>query len=170
MTRWLRFVLTFLRALFRPKAQLQEEQTLQFWTWVTEADLSYINNSSLLVYFELGRIDFLCRSGLVYWCVKSKIFPVIASGHLNFLRPLKRFQKLELRSRIVFWDENWIWMEQNLSTKIRGESKPVSKFLLKVAFRKDKSRYSVFKVLEGSGLKLSPMIKPECITKLENIE
>ncbi|MDX2344473.1 MAG: acyl-CoA thioesterase, partial [Acidimicrobiia bacterium] len=71
------------------------------------------NNGRYLTHMDLGRVDLIVRMGVVSTLRKRRWAPVIASTWVRFHRSLRLFQRYELRSRVVSWDERWIYLEQN---------------------------------------------------------
>lgn len=170
MTRWLRFVITGVFAFFRSKAVPPEEIRYTFWTWFQDADVHIVNNASLLSYTELGRLDFLIRSRLFFHLLREGIYFPSAATHMTFVRPLKRFQKLELRTKLIYWDPKWIWVEQNLYYRKNGESVLANRSIMRGTFRKGRLAIPFDEILKGIGIPLAKMEKPDVIAKLERVE
>jgi acyl-CoA thioesterase FadM len=170
MTRWIRFLLTMARAFFSPKIDPMKESRLKFRAWFTDADLSVVNNASILSYTEVGRIDFLVRSGLMSLCLKEKIYTAVATTHLNFRRPLRRFSLLELCSRIIYWDSKWIWIEQKIYFQAKGERKLAASVVVKVTFKKGKNFIPFDELLRQVGINIESLTKPVLVQKLEETD
>jgi acyl-CoA thioesterase FadM len=62
--------------------------------------------------------------------MRRKWYPVLAATQLRFRRPLNLFQRFEIRTRIVGWDDKWVFIEQ----KILRKGKLVTHAFLKGAF------------------------------------
>ena len=170
MSRWIRFILISLRAFFRSKEDPRTELRLNFWTWITDADVGLVNNASILFYTELGRLDFLVRSRLLFKLAKKGIYFPAASAHLTFVRPLKRFQKLELRTRLFYWDPKWIWVQQEVYFKKKGEDILACRAIIKTTLRKGRESIPFNEVLKEIDLSIAPMEKPALVEALEQAE
>lgn len=61
---------------------------------------------------DLGRVDLMSRAGLLPTIIKKRWVPVIGTVQIVFRKSLHAFQKYELRTRVLGWDEKWVYMEQ----------------------------------------------------------
>ena len=170
MTRWLRFFISCFLCLFRGKADPREETRIRFWTWITDADVSLINNACIVGYTEFGRWDYLYRSRLLFLLIKTGIYAPLATNHFTYLRPLRRFQRLELRTKLAYWDAKWVWISQDLYFKRRGVDTLAVQSICKATFRKGKETIPFDQVLKRVGFSLDPMPKPKHIEDLERAE
>ncbi len=56
-------------------------------------------------------MDFVLRIRLAAYVIKNKYIPVLSSASMRYRLPLLPFQKYALKTRIVCWDEKWVFME-----------------------------------------------------------
>jgi len=63
MTRWLRILIILIGAYFRKKIKPDEEISLDFRVWITDVDLSIMNNAALLSITEIFPI------GSIYYVI-----------------------------------------------------------------------------------------------------
>jgi acyl-CoA thioesterase FadM len=90
-----------------------ETSVLHFHVLPNDLDLNqHMNNGRYLSIMDLGRIDLMTRIGLFTLARKNKWLPVVGTVHMRYRRPLKLFQPFELQTRIVYWDEKWVFIEQ----------------------------------------------------------
>ena len=108
-TRWFRLFLTFFMSFIRQKIFITDTSTLSFRVWPFDADLKYMNNSSFWTIAEIGVMDLYFRSGALKICKKNQWLPLMTSQKMVFRRPLKRFMKFQLETRIIYWDERTIY-------------------------------------------------------------
>ncbi|HEY4393768.1 MAG TPA: thioesterase family protein [Polyangia bacterium] len=97
---------------------------------VMPADLDinlHMNNGRYLSIMDLGRLDFIVRTGLFNEMLRQRWMPLVGSETIRFRRSLAPLKKYELRSRLVAWDDKWFFFEQRFTA--RGE-------LIAVAFVK----------------------------------
>jgi len=170
MTRWLRFLTVSVLAFFRPKFDPREEIRLKFWTWPFDADVKIVNNAAILSYTELGRLDYLIRTGLFSYVLKKGIYLPAAAVHVAFVRPLKRFQKLELRSRLIYSDDKWTWVEQTIYFKRNGEDVLGARSIMRGTCRKGRTVIPFADLLKDLGMELPPMEKPQIVADLERVQ
>ncbi len=61
---------------------------------------------------DLGRFDMLIRNGLMKVTQDNGWYPVIAGETIRFRRSLKLWERFELRTRSIGWDEKSFFVEQ----------------------------------------------------------
>jgi acyl-CoA thioesterase FadM len=112
--RWLRLIYALLSARFRCKLSINGESRIPFAVWLTDIDASVMNHAAMMTVMEMGRIDFMVRSGFFKLArIKKWYFPS-RSISVQFIRPLKLFQKATLTTRIFHVDDHWIYIEQKI--------------------------------------------------------
>jgi acyl-CoA thioesterase FadM len=111
--RLLKIILLWI--VFPVRRGILDETVVRFRVWPNDLDLNFhMNNGRYLTLLDLGRLDLLMHNGSIRHLFKRKWYPVLASCHVRFRRPLNLFQKFEIRTRIVTWDEKWIYLEQRM--------------------------------------------------------
>jgi acyl-CoA thioesterase FadM len=116
MTRFLRIIISILRALFRANLAPLDESVVHLRVWPHEADWSNVHQAIYPLYMELGRWDVAIRSGLGRWMLTQRCAGILGGQMIRYHRPLKRFQAFELRTRVLGWDEKWFYMEHRLDS------------------------------------------------------
>jgi len=121
MNLWFRLLRVALVSLLRRRLGLMEVSTLDFRVWPTDLDFNlHMTNARYLALMDLGRMDLILRTGLWKPVVRQKWAPVIGGTVVRFRRPLRAFQPVRLSSRMVSWDERWIYIEHRLESKGRA--------------------------------------------------
>jgi acyl-CoA thioesterase FadM len=116
----LRLLYVALAALRRPRLGLLDESVVRLRVLPTDLDVNgHMNNGRYLTIADLGRADLFLRIGLVDAMRRYRWGGVVASATVRFRRALNPFQRYELRSRLLCWDERWLFMEQRFTR--RGE-------------------------------------------------
>src|SRR5690349_9399530 len=108
MTAWIRFVLTVLWSTMKPRLRLDQESTLDLRVWPTDADLTFMNHARYLTAMEQGRIDLMLRTGFLRFLLKQHWSALLGSMIVQFRKPLRRFQRFRLRTRLVHWGDTLI--------------------------------------------------------------
>jgi acyl-CoA thioesterase FadM len=105
---------------------------LNFWCWPNDLDLNiHMNNGRYLTIMDLGRIHLMIRAGIVPRMIKMGWKPVIAAATVRFRRALSPFERFTLDTRVIGWDDRWIYIEQ----RFIGRDKRVKAIgLVKAAF------------------------------------
>ena len=140
--RWFRLLLALFTARFRSKLSITEESVIAFRVWITDIDASVMNHAAMMTVMETGRIDFMVRSGFFKLARKKKWFFPSRSISVQFIRPLKIFQKANLITRIFYIDEKWIYIEQ----KINRNEKDIAICVVKSTIKKGKETISPYEI------------------------
>jgi acyl-CoA thioesterase FadM len=130
MNLYFRFFWVMLCNLFRKKfvPPLTEIRT-DFRVLLNDLDLNqHMNNGRYLTIMDLGRFDYLGKTGLLKTCIKNRWFPILGATQMVFLRPLKLFQKYTIYTSVECWDDKWFIIKQRFVSnekvvaigKIRG--------------------------------------------------
>ena len=81
--------------------------------WPSDLDFNlHLNNGRYLTLMDIGRFDLCWQSGLLQLAIKKRWLPVVGSAHIVFRKSLQAFQKFEIRTRMLWWDEKWFFLEQ----------------------------------------------------------
>jgi acyl-CoA thioesterase FadM len=115
MNLWLRLFRVLLTSFFRPRLGFLEEGALRFRVSPLDLDVNlHMTNSRYLALMDLGRLDMIARSGLWRPMLRGRWSPVIAASQLRFRRPLAPFRPILLRTRLLTWDEKWLYIEHRI--------------------------------------------------------
>ena len=115
-----RLLYVFFSSFRRPRLAPRDESVVRLTVLPTDLDLNFhMNNGRFLTVMDLGRADLLLRLGVVRAMRKMRWRGVVASVTVRFQRPLDPFQRYELRTRLLCWDERWFFMEHRFTR--RGE-------------------------------------------------
>jgi len=107
----------------------------------------HMTNSRYASFMDLSRVDFMIRNGAWARLRAAGLGPVVASLTIRFRRPIKVFQRFDVTTRMVSWDERWIYLEQ----KILLGAEVASIALMKVTFVGKAGRLPVEKLLTIMG-------------------
>ncbi len=125
----------------------------------------HMNNSRYLALMDQGRIDLVMRTGIARVSDKNKWNPIVASVNIQYKRSLLLFQTFELHSRILGWDEKWIFIEQ----RFEKEDKIIAYALVKALFRSSKQNIPPRELLSAIGeSKASPPLSPAILDWLKS--
>ncbi len=123
MNLWLRMLWVLMLSLFRPRIRPLEDSTLDLRVWPPDLDLmGHVNNGRYLTFMDLGRLDLIARSGLWRIALRRRWTPVIVSAQVRFRRALKLWDRFTLHTRVLGWDERWVYIEHRLESRARTAS------------------------------------------------
>lgn len=76
-----------------------------------------LNNGRTLTLYDMGRIPLAKRAGLVTVLQKNRWGLTIAGVSVRYRQRIRMFEKIEMRSRAVGWDDKFIYLEQSMWKK-----------------------------------------------------
>lgn len=119
MNLWFRLIWMVLTARLRGKVQLFDTSVLRMRVMPNDLDLNgHVNNGRYFTLADLGRLDFVIRTGAARVAIANRAFPLIGDAVAKFRKDLKLFQRYDLQSRLLGWDDKWFFMEQRF---VRGD-------------------------------------------------
>lgn len=94
-----------------------DESRLTFRVLPNDCDVNlHMNNGRYLSFMDLGRVHLIAQVGLLRTVFARRWQPVLAAAEINFIRSLTPLQKFDLVSRVVAWDDKYVYMEQLFET------------------------------------------------------
>ena len=166
MARWLRTLITFIKVQFLKDINPDEETSLNFRVWITDVDLSIMNNAAMLAITEMGRIDLMIRTGFLKHARENRLYVPLASISALFKRPLKRFQKFQLKTQLIYWNEKWIY----ISHHVLREEKTIAVALAKCTVKKGTEVIPFESIIHELNWQMKSKNRPEMIDRFERGE
>ena len=132
MYPFIRYTSTIARAALQVKKgntlTFKDTSEISFRCRLTDIDnFLEMNNGRVLTLFDMGRTDFAVRSGLGTQLLKQRWGLVVAGSTIQYRKRIRAFDKVTMKTRIVGFDERWIYIEQSMWVK----GKPCSSALLR---------------------------------------
>lgn len=124
--------------------------------WPTDMNLGgHMDNVRYLKLMDSARTSFFMQTGIARAAGPARItpVPVVAATHIRYRRPLGAWQAFSLATRILCWDDKWLFLEQTISH--RGQ--PASQALVKCVFLRNDKPVAPAQVLALTG---GPMASP----------
>lgn len=117
MNLYLRLIKVLLQLPLVGRHGLFDESRTSFRVWPNDCDLNlHMNNSRYLAFMDLGRIHLLRQVRLLWRLVRARWSPVMSAAEINFIRPLRPFQRFDVITRIVTWDEKYLYLEHRIES------------------------------------------------------
>ncbi|MBU6449006.1 MAG: acyl-CoA thioesterase [Rhodospirillales bacterium] len=108
-----RLLTVILGAMWRPKLNMADVSELDFRVWPLDLDLNlHMTNSRYMALMDLGRTDLILRAGAWREMRRQKLGVVLGGAAMRFRRPLAPFARFTLVTRLLGWDERWMYVEQ----------------------------------------------------------
>lgn len=76
-----------------------------------------LNNGRTLTLYDLGRIPLAGRTGLIAVLKRKRWGLTIAGASVRYRRRVRVFERVEMRSRVVWWDDKFVYIEQSMWTR-----------------------------------------------------
>lgn len=106
--------------MYRARAQPRFEHLTQTHVshhicWPHDLDLFLeLNNGRALTLYDLGRTVLAQRAGLIDVLRRKHWALTMAGSHVRFRRRIHGFERFEMRSRAVCWDDRFTYIEQSM--------------------------------------------------------
>lgn len=108
-----RLLRVLIRGLIGPRIDPLGRSILSFRVCPHDLDINiHMNNGRYLSIMDLGRLDLILRSGFGRTMLKRRWRAVLGSITIRYRRALTPFQRYDLVTRILGWDEKWVFIEQ----------------------------------------------------------
>lgn len=114
MNLWLRLLWLIASARWRGVLVVPAAASrLDFRVWFHDLDaVGHMNNGRYLTLMDLGRTDLMVRTGLYRAALKHKWTPIANAIAIRYRREMRLFQKFRIETRLLYWDESRVVMEQ----------------------------------------------------------
>ncbi|WP_425416427.1 thioesterase family protein [Oricola indica] len=111
----LRLIWVILTAKGRGRMDVLAEGRVTLRCWPNDLDTNlHMNNGRYLTIMDLGRLDLILRTGLLPVMRSRKWYPVIATARIGFRRSINVFECFDLTTRVIGWDEKWLYIEHRM--------------------------------------------------------
>lgn len=118
MNMFFRLLHVLLFSRFRSKVDILSECATPFRVWPTDLDvLRHMNNGVYLSLQDLARVDYMIRAGAADKIAAKGWYPVVASETIRFRRSLQPFQKFHLHTKLISWDEKYLYLEHKFVSR-----------------------------------------------------
>jgi acyl-CoA thioesterase FadM len=162
----LRLLWLLLSSFWKKPLGLLDESVLDLRVLPNDIDITKATSDRYSALMDLGRIDYACRCGLRNAMFKKNWIPVATFITIRFRYPLKIFQKYQLKTRLIWWDERTFYFEQIFE---RNGRVVTTGHMGAILFNKNGQIPSSV-VIKESGQSISKPKESEVIAKLREIE
>ncbi|QBF29818.1 acyl-CoA thioesterase [Thalassococcus sp. S3] len=83
------------------------------WPWDLDMFME-LNNGRMLTLYDLGRFMTAQRGGLIKALFDNGWALTMAGASVRYRRRITGFERFEMRSRAVCWDERFVYLEQSM--------------------------------------------------------
>ena len=169
MYPFLRMIKSMWVARTLPPLEMGEVHVSYHRCWPWDIDMwMELNNGRTLTLYDLGRIPLAQRSGLIGMLAKNRWGLTMAGAVIRYRRRVRTFEKVEMRSRAVCWDDRFIYLEQSMWKK---DGECASHIVYRAAVTDKNGIVPTSRVVEALGITGETPAMPEWIAnwiKAEN--
>lgn len=160
MNLFFRLIKVLLGTFWRTPLNLLDESIVEFRVWPNDLDLNlHMNNGRYLTLMDLGRFDLIFRMGMLRHMIRQRWRPVAASATIRFRRSLRPFRKFQIRTRLVCWNEQWIYFEQCFES----EGRLVARGFIRALLRGNTGIVATAEILKVMGQNIASPAMPESV-------
>ena len=116
------------------------------WPWDLDPWME-LNNGRTLTLYDLGRIPWSQRIGLIGAIRKNRWGMTVAGSSVRYRRRVRMFQRIEMHSALVGWDHRFVYMQQSMW---RGGA-ALNHLLVRLAVTDDTGILSPHRLIEAMG-------------------
>ncbi len=155
MNLWFRLLLMLCRRPWRKPVNGLETTVIPMRVWPLDLDFNrHVTNGRYFTMADVGRMDYVLRSGAIKVALRHKAFPIVGDVWGKFRRELKLFERFEIHSQLLGWDDKWIFMEHRFVRK----DQVIGTVLMRGLFRSGKGLIDPQEFIRELGL--SPQSPP----------
>lgn len=134
------------KAFKKPKMDFWDASIIKTKVHPNDLDINvHMNNARYSTMFDLGRFDFLVRTGLINLIWKEKWRPVIGSTMVSYLKSLKLYEQFTVSTKVIFFDDKWFYLEHLL----KRENNLISRAFVKCLFLRKGQKITTQELLKA---------------------
>lgn len=158
MNLWLRLARVWLSARRNSPLGVRDVSVIRLRVWPHDLDFwGHVNGGRYLTMSDLGRLDLFVRAGFFQVARREGWVLPIGAAAVRFRRPLRLFQRVELRTRVLGWDDRWGY----LSTEFHRGGRPIATVVTRgLAQERSGARVSMETLFARLGWSEEPMPVP----------
>jgi acyl-CoA thioesterase FadM len=115
MSLWFRLLQVVEATLSRTRLGPLEEARIEMRTWPTDFDWTgHVGDERYLELMKLGRYVLASRQGILGEMNKKGVTAHVGAAEVQYLDELNLFECFAVLSRVVAWDDKWVYVEQSM--------------------------------------------------------
>jgi acyl-CoA thioesterase FadM len=133
MNLYLRLLLALVSGLRRPPLHHGELSEREFRVWPHDLDaFGHMNNGRYLQIMDVARTEWMVRARVARAMRRNRWSAVLGGGLVRYRYSLRPFQRYQVRTRLLCWDERWFFLEHVF---IDGQQRRVAVGVTRAALR-----------------------------------
>lgn len=120
MNLWFRLLNMLLRRPWRQSVDPFATTVIAMRVWPLDLDLNFhVTNGRYFTMADVGRMDYVLKTGAYRTALRHKAVPIVGDVWGKFRRELRLFERFEIHTRMLGWDEKWLFVEHRFMSKGR---------------------------------------------------
>ena len=127
----LRFLLIFFRQKWNDSRDALATTRYYFRVMPWDMDLNmHLTNMRYPAIIDVGRVQWFAEIGLLPLIISNGWRTVVASQTVTFVREIKPFTKVEIESRVLYWDRKYLYSEHRFLVEGKLHCKALGRIAL----------------------------------------
>lgn len=149
MNLWFRLSKLLLSRPWRRQVSPDSTIVTTMRVWPFDLDINrHVTNGRYFSMADIARMDYLFRSGAYKVALEHKALPIVGDNWGKFRKELKLFQKFEIHTRMLGWDEKWIFVQHDF----KRHNRVLGSVIMRGVFRAGRTILKPSAFVEGMGL------------------
>lgn len=161
-----RFLFLILMSFFKKFVDVMDQSSLKCRVLFNDVDIKRMSSDRYLPIMDLGRINIIIQAGLFKKLIKNRWVPVSRVVTVRYKYPLKLFQNYLLKSKIIYWDDEWVWTEH----RFERQGKVTAIGISKITFVGPKGMVPITDVIKAYGKPVAKIDMPNIVKELMMVE
>jgi acyl-CoA thioesterase FadM len=107
-----RFLYVIVRSRLRSRVGPLDESVVRFTVLPHDCDLNlHLNAGRFVSFMDIARVELIGRTRLLGKLLRRGWRPVMGGCVVRYRRSILPFERFDVRTRVVGWDEKWIYVE-----------------------------------------------------------
>ena len=107
-----RFLFASILGGLRRRIGILDESRVRFTVLPTDCDLNFhLNAGRFISFMDVARMELLARMRLIRRLLRRGWRPVMGGIVVRYRRSILPFERFDIRSRVLGWDEKWFYLE-----------------------------------------------------------
>lgn len=162
----LRLMWLIISSFWKKPIVILDEATMRLSAFPNDVDITKITTDRYHALMDLGRMDYSLRCGLRKAMVKYKWSPVATFSTIRFRYPLKVFQRYQLRTKIIWWDDKAFLFEHSF---VRNERIVATGYVYS-SFLDSNGLVSPDKIVAIAGADIEKPDEPDVVSMLREVD
>ena len=146
-----------------PRLNILDTHVSHHICWPHDLDMWVeLNNGRTLTIFDLGRIPFAQRTGLIRTLKEQRWGLTVAGSVVRYRRRVRMFDRVEMRSRLLAWDTRFMYIEQGM-WKTNGDC--ANHAVFRTAVTDKNGIVTTDRIMQAMGLQATSPDMPEWVAR-----